>query len=102
MLEDDQHDDPQWWSQRIVVCGDFPPTYLSPPADEKEKDDDRYGRQCPSPVGRDVHAIVETQSRPGTKVPSIHERIFTRGSGPRFVKISNDPNTNSECSNLLN
>ena len=25
-----------------------------------------------------------------------------RGSGPRFVKFSNDPNTNSECSNLLN
>ncbi len=25
-----------------------------------------------------------------------------RGSGPRFVKFSNGPNTNSECSNLLN
>ena len=27
---------------------------------------------------------------------------FARGSRPRFVKISNGPNTNSECSNLLN
>ena len=27
---------------------------------------------------------------------------YGRGSGPRFVKFSNDPNTNSECSNLLN
>ena len=26
----------------------------------------------------------------------------SRGSSPRFVKISNGPNTNSECSNLLN
>jgi hypothetical protein len=25
-----------------------------------------------------------------------------RGSGSRFVKFSNGPNTNSECSNLLN
>ena len=36
----------------------------------------------------------------------IHRRYprayIVRGSGPRFVKFSNDPNTNSECSNLLN
>jgi hypothetical protein len=31
-----------------------------------------------------------------------HGVIIIRGSGPRFVKFSNDPNTNSECSNLLN
>ncbi len=28
--------------------------------------------------------------------------LSSRGSGPRFVKFSNGPNTNSECSNLLN
>ena len=31
-----------------------------------------------------------------------HGVIIIRGSGPRFVKFSNGPNTNSECSNLLN
>ncbi len=28
--------------------------------------------------------------------------IKARGSGSKFVKFSNGPNTNSECSNLLN
>jgi len=28
--------------------------------------------------------------------------VNSRGSSPRFVKISNGPNTNSEYSNLLN
>ena len=33
---------------------------------------------------------------------STHSCTRCRGSSPRFVKISNGPNTNSEYSNLLN
>ncbi len=40
------------------------------------------------------------------KVYTDHKNLtrdaLDRGSGSRFVKFSNGPNTNSECSNLLN
>ena len=63
-------------------------------------------------LGEDEESVTAAHAAPppGSNNPrgTVHgwdlfvNSLDARGSGPRFVKFSNGPNTNSECSNLLN
>ena len=47
-------------------------------------------------------SVVPVQLPPGLKSIKSAQQTMARGSSTRFVNFSNGPNTNSECSNLLN